>query len=915
MSPQSVEVEPSAHDSEMQEEKKHALHNEAVDRQTAQYTAGAPIEIDAATNKRLFWKINRRILTIQLITYFCQSLDKGTLNFASIMGIKKDANLVGQEIGGLLAFVLGLATCVWSVCIGLFLPDNPMTAKCYTEDEKRLMIERVRHNETGIQNRQFKKPQFVEALTDPFVWCCVMLITVANLVIGGLGVFSNLIIREFGFSLLQTQLLNIAQGVWTIIVMVGSAQASQKSGQTCLTMILWTIPAVVGTVVILIVKPTPSNSGGMLIAFYCTQFFLAQGNMIISLVTRNVAGQTKKSTTMTMVFIGWAVGNLIAPQIFQEKDAPRYLPGFLVHIGVYAAYLCLVVVTRIVLMARNRRKDAEATQISHDLAFQDLTDVKNPNFLGAAYHGGRAALAPPVINAVAALQSMARLPVLVKHGQKRCYEGIEESDRRARDKVLTPPKDDEMGVVAGAYIEIDSNSDTSIEGINPIPFFDVSVELKIWGVAARGLRLRSPPTNFPEYTKPGETDYVYRDLEFWTSGFFPGSLHLLLERKTKFGHVLKDISAGSPGFHGLQLEFACKYWTENLHQNAHLRDTHDLGFMIMPWAKVAHEINHDLRALETIKTAAKSLLSRYNEKIGFIRSWDKCITKKYNFHDTDSDFMVIIVSLDSLSMPLFAADCNQDNMMNLDLLFYAASKTGDERMYAAAVSHARMTARTHIRQDGSTTHLVVLDTKDGTTKYRLTNQGYSHTSCWARGQSWAIAGFAQTYNWTRDVTFLEVACRCADYFMSRLPESGIVLWDFDAPVLQSGSQPSDVSAAMIASYGMLLIHQALLAREKSSSYLQYAMILIRAVCAHHINPPATLVSHETVVETVEHGKSVEQSSDVEMGEGDTILKGATINNYEFAPRRWADHGLVYADYYFLLVGNKLLELGFVLNQH
>lgn len=62
------------------------------------YAAGTGIEIDAATNKRLFWKINRRILAIQLVTYFCQSLDKGTLNFASIMGIKDDAKLVGQEV-------------------------------------------------------------------------------------------------------------------------------------------------------------------------------------------------------------------------------------------------------------------------------------------------------------------------------------------------------------------------------------------------------------------------------------------------------------------------------------------------------------------------------------------------------------------------------------------------------------------------------------------------------------------------------------------------------------------------------------------------------------------------------------------------------------------------------------------------
>lgn len=85
-----------------------------------------------------------------------------------------------------------------------------MTAKCFTEDGKRLMIERVRHNETGIQNRKFKISQLLEALRDPLVWCYVLLITVANLVTGGLAVFSNLIVRGFDFSLLQTQLLNIA---------------------------------------------------------------------------------------------------------------------------------------------------------------------------------------------------------------------------------------------------------------------------------------------------------------------------------------------------------------------------------------------------------------------------------------------------------------------------------------------------------------------------------------------------------------------------------------------------------------------------------------------------------------------------------------------------------------------------------
>lgn len=79
-----------------------ALHAQEGDDETARYTA-TEIHIDPATNRRLFWKINRRILAVMLGTYFCQSLDKGTLGFSSIMGIKKDAHLVGQDVISLLS--------------------------------------------------------------------------------------------------------------------------------------------------------------------------------------------------------------------------------------------------------------------------------------------------------------------------------------------------------------------------------------------------------------------------------------------------------------------------------------------------------------------------------------------------------------------------------------------------------------------------------------------------------------------------------------------------------------------------------------------------------------------------------------------------------------------------------------------
>ncbi|KAI8307067.1 Unsaturated chondroitin disaccharide hydrolase [Colletotrichum sp. SAR11_59] len=342
----------------------------------------------------------------------------------------------------------------------------------------------------------------------------------------------------------------------------------------------------------------------------------------------------------------------------------------------------------------------------------------------------------------------------------------------------------------------------------------------------------------------------------------------------------------------MHLEFACTWWTENLHPNAHLTTTHDLGFMIFPWARPAWELNHDRRAFESAITAAKSLYGRYDDTVGSIRSWDVCVTKRYKFLDPSKDFLVII-----------------DNMMNLDMVFWAAAQLGDQDMYNAAVKHAETTRTHHIREDFSTFHVVNFEQKTGVPKEKITNQGYSDTSSWSRGQAWAIAGFAQTFGWTRDVSFLETAISCAEYFVAQLPSTWIPPWDFTAP--KDEPQPPDVSAAMITAYGMLLIHEALTSLGRESAYLKHAIKLIRATCSTHMNGGGRYLKSKRTIDTVEHGTVEEEIGwDVDgEGEPETILNGATINNYEFAPRRWANHGLVYADYFFLLAGNKLLDMG------
>lgn len=257
------------------------------------------------------------------------------------------------------------------------------------------MVERVRVNETGIQNRQYKRYQVIETLTDPVIWCYVFLQITSTLVIGGLGVFSGLIIKSFGFDYLQTQLLNIAQGALNIIVMIGSAFIVTKTKQTTLVMHALTILPIIGTAIMYSFPPSASNKVGLLFAFYCTIFYLAEGNLIFSLLSRNVGGQTKKSTTLTITFISWAAGNMAAPQIFRDADAPRYKNGFTAHFCLYVLFNIILVVMRILLTRRNIKKRAVPVgtstsenidlktgeeNITHSHAFEDLTDIENPDF-------------------------------------------------------------------------------------------------------------------------------------------------------------------------------------------------------------------------------------------------------------------------------------------------------------------------------------------------------------------------------------------------------------------------------------------------------------------------------------------------------------------------------------------------------
>ncbi|KAJ7476202.1 major facilitator superfamily domain-containing protein [Mycena latifolia] len=265
------------------------------------------------------------------------------------------------------------------------LPDSPARATMYSEEDKKLFVERVRSNDQGIKNKVYNSAQAWEVAKDPAVWMYFLLFFQNTLVVGGIGTFGSILINgSFGFSVLNSQLLNIPLGALSIFFYFLAAWMVTKTKQTILVMFLFTIPSIIGTIVLLTVPTNDKTRSGLLFSFYLMQSFGAQNPMITGmLLSRNVAGQTKKTYAYAITFLGWAGGNAIAPQIFQAVWAPRYINSLWIHIAIYAMFIVTLVFTRILLMRRNaikERAQAENAVNEHLHAFEDLMDLQNPDF-------------------------------------------------------------------------------------------------------------------------------------------------------------------------------------------------------------------------------------------------------------------------------------------------------------------------------------------------------------------------------------------------------------------------------------------------------------------------------------------------------------------------------------------------------
>ena len=275
--------------------------------------------------------------------------------------------------------------------------------------------------------------------------------------------------------------------------------------------------------------------------------------------------------------------------------------------------------------------------------------------------------------------------------------------------------------------------------------------------------------------------------EEWCSGFWPGILWYDYEssRDTAILHNAEKYTES------LKFLSECPAYD------------HDLGFLIYQSFGNGYRLTHNEAYKKVLLRAADTLSTLYNPKVGTILSWPR-ERKPQNWpHNTI-----------------------MDNMINLELMFFASQNGGNKRLYDMAVSHAEKTMKNNFRSDYTSYHVAVYDTINGQFIKGVTHQGYSDNSMWARGQAWGIYGFTMVYRYTHDKRFLDFVQKITDVYLKRLPKDYIPYWDFDDPSIPNA--PRDASSACIVASGLLEL-STYLPCQKSRTYRNAALKMIKSL--------------------------------------------------------------------------------------
>ncbi|KAJ5226348.1 Major facilitator superfamily domain general substrate transporter [Penicillium chermesinum] len=311
-------------------------------------------------------------------------------------GVFYSCNGLGAMLGGILTFgigqiktiavwraiylILGGITVLWGLLMLVFLPNDVISAKRFSVEEKSLLIGRNRLGRTGVINHQIKWYQIREALVDPQVWILFWFTLLNETINGGVANFGKLIIKGLTHDPLTTVALGIPMGAFQIFfILSGTFIASRFRNCRTIVMLVYLFPTIIGASLLWKLSHE-THKVGVLFGYYIIGAYVCSLVLALQMPASNLGGYTKRSTSVALVFLAYCAGNIIGPHAFLAREAPLYQTGCKLILACSSAQAVLAVLLRVLLTYRNKKRDSasegnlEAVAANDDLA--DMTDFE-----------------------------------------------------------------------------------------------------------------------------------------------------------------------------------------------------------------------------------------------------------------------------------------------------------------------------------------------------------------------------------------------------------------------------------------------------------------------------------------------------------------------------------------------------------
>jgi MFS family permease len=301
--------------------------------------------------------------------------------------------------------ITGGLTLLLSIYCWFFYPNNPAEARFLTLEEKVHAIKRIHDsNQSSIEQKQFKKEQFLETLRDPVSWLFALQ-AFTLMLSNNLAYQQNLLFVSLGVSHLGSTLVSVAGGAFAVVnCIIAATLLKLFPNHNAYWATWWCIPAIAGGIGMVTV-PWDNKLGLLACLLLAGNTFGITYIIALGWTTSSAAGYTKKLTRNVMFMFGYGIANIISPQIWVAEQGPRYYSAWIVQIVIsWTGTPAILLLIRFILSRRNKERavwieeqndlglegEGYVEQLDEggnlvkekvEIALLDLTDLENKYFI------------------------------------------------------------------------------------------------------------------------------------------------------------------------------------------------------------------------------------------------------------------------------------------------------------------------------------------------------------------------------------------------------------------------------------------------------------------------------------------------------------------------------------------------------